>query len=212
MRKIDAISRHLCRTLFTETFKVDESIKKYTLIENFCMISNRALVRIKVSLHAVSNSLTFRTSWVNLIHSRPIFSTRLSTKLACIVEIDYAWESSQWTSRISSKCWSNNWRIISQKRQNQRRSHEANPKWKLFLSSSWQRWSKNQLSANELFCSMRDKLWGGLPSSRLRSLTQWMVWWTQFPCATTTRSQLQPDEINLIILREINFKSLSEYN
>lgn len=44
MRKIDAISRHLCKTLFAESFQVDESIKKYTLIENFCMISNRALV------------------------------------------------------------------------------------------------------------------------------------------------------------------------
>ncbi|KAL7039565.1 hypothetical protein ACKWTF_000026 [Chironomus riparius] len=43
MRKIDAISRHLCKTLFTETFKIDESIKKHTLVENFCMISNRAL-------------------------------------------------------------------------------------------------------------------------------------------------------------------------
>lgn len=44
MRKIDAISRHLCKTLFAETFKIDESIRKYSLIENFCMISNRALV------------------------------------------------------------------------------------------------------------------------------------------------------------------------
>jgi hypothetical protein len=43
MRKIDAISRHLCKTLFTETFKIDESIRKHTLVENFCMISNRAL-------------------------------------------------------------------------------------------------------------------------------------------------------------------------
>lgn len=49
MRKIDAISRHLCKTLFTESFKVDESIKKYTLIENFCMISNRALVVMTTS-------------------------------------------------------------------------------------------------------------------------------------------------------------------
>lgn len=46
MRKIDAISRHLCKTLFTESFRVDESIRKYSLIENFCMISNRALVLI----------------------------------------------------------------------------------------------------------------------------------------------------------------------
>lgn len=48
MRKIEAISRHLCKTLFTESFKIDESIKKYTLNENFCMISNRALVRMIV--------------------------------------------------------------------------------------------------------------------------------------------------------------------
>ncbi|KAG5676297.1 hypothetical protein PVAND_006144 [Polypedilum vanderplanki] len=43
MRKIDAISRHLCKTLFSDTFKIDESIRKHTLTENFCMISNRVL-------------------------------------------------------------------------------------------------------------------------------------------------------------------------
>lgn len=51
MRKIDAISRHLCKTLFTETFKIDESIKKHTLVENFCMISNKAMVRDKLFLN-----------------------------------------------------------------------------------------------------------------------------------------------------------------
>lgn len=44
MRKIDAISRHLCTNLFTDTFKIDESIKKHTIVETFCMISNRAMV------------------------------------------------------------------------------------------------------------------------------------------------------------------------
>lgn len=44
MRKIAAISSHLCKTLFPETFEIDESIKKYSIVENFSMISNRAFV------------------------------------------------------------------------------------------------------------------------------------------------------------------------
>lgn len=79
MRKIDAISRHLCKTLFTETFRVDESIKKYTLIENFLMISNRALVsplerfqslRRKMHFSLLQNLLSLLDNLpTNILHS-----------------------------------------------------------------------------------------------------------------------------------------------
>lgn len=56
MRKIDAICRHLTKTLFVETFMMDESIKKHTLVENFCMISGKTMVRVGSSLIGVIKS------------------------------------------------------------------------------------------------------------------------------------------------------------
>ncbi|CAO1413909.1 unnamed protein product [Diamesa serratosioi] len=43
MRKISAICNHLCKSLFPDTFEIDESVKKYTITENFIFICNHAM-------------------------------------------------------------------------------------------------------------------------------------------------------------------------
>lgn len=69
MRKIDAISRHLCKSLFSDTFKIDESIKKHTIIETFCMISNRAMVSFFSSLYHHQAALCNKFLWFFIILS-----------------------------------------------------------------------------------------------------------------------------------------------
>lgn len=48
MRKISAICNHLCKSLFPDTFEIDESVKKYTITENFIFICNHAMVWINI--------------------------------------------------------------------------------------------------------------------------------------------------------------------